>query len=96
MTIQITNYAELLDFIKRKDINSEQATEIVCKALNVVSLFEMTKDEVIIATEYYIKTFCQNNIGERPIFLNQCSMDFDIRDIFNEQKNTQKMSVLNG
>ena len=86
MEIQITNYAELLEFIKRKDINSEQATHIVCKALNVVSLFEMTKDEVIIATEYYIETFCQNNIGKRPIFLSQCSLDFDIRDIFNKIK----------
>ncbi len=86
MEIQITNYTELLEFIKRKDINSEQATQIVCKALKVVSLFEMTKDEVIIATEYYIKTFCKNNTGERPIFLNQCSLDFDIRDIFNKIK----------
>jgi hypothetical protein len=81
MTVQINNYNELLAFIKREDINPKQATEIVCKALNVVSLFEMTKNEVIIATEYYINTFCQT-AGERPLFLNQCSLDFDIRDIF--------------
>ena len=81
MTVQINNYNELLEFIKREGINPKQATEIVCKALKVVSLFEMTKDEVIIATEYYITTFCQT-AGERPIFLNQCSLDFDIRDVF--------------
>ena len=81
MTIHINNYNELLEFIKREDINTKQATEIVSKALTVVSLFEMTKDEVITATEYYINTFCQT-AGERPIFLNQISLDFDIRDVF--------------
>lgn len=90
MIIQINNYTELLEFIKRDDINPKQATSIVCKALNVISLFEMTKDEVIIATEYYINTFCQNNTGKRSIFLNQISLDFDIRDIFNEQKKHPK------
>ena len=81
MEIQINSYTELLEFIKRKDINSKQATEIVCKALKVVSLFDMTKDEVIKATEYHINTFCQT-AGERPLFLNQISLDFDIRDVF--------------
>ena len=74
-----------MEFIKREDINTKQSTEIVCKALTVFSFFLMTKDEVIAATEYYINTFCQT-AGERPIYLNQCSLDFDIRDIFNEKK----------
>ena len=82
MNIQINNYAELLEFIKRKDINSKQATEIVCKALKVISIFEMQKDEVIKATEYHIKTFCQNNNSERPIFLNQRSLEFDIKEVW--------------
>jgi hypothetical protein len=85
MEIQINNYAELLEFIKRDDINPKQATEIVCKALKVISLFEMTKDEVIIATEYYIDTFCQT-AGERPIFLNQRSIEFDIKDVFKSKE----------
>ena len=80
MNIQINNYAELLEFIKRKDINSKQTTEIVCKALKVISLFEMQKDEVIKATEYHIKTFCQNNNSERPIFLGQTNIEFSIND----------------
>ena len=86
MTVQINNYNELLEFIKREDINTKQATEIVCKALTVFSLFEMTKDEVIIATEHYINTFCQNKNEKRPLFLNQCSLDFDIRDIFKSKQ----------
>ena len=68
MTLQINNYTELLEFIKRKDINYKQATEIVYQALKVISLFDMTKDDVIKATEYHIKTFCQNDNSERPIF----------------------------
>lgn len=82
MEIQINNTAELLGFIKRKDINSTQATEIVCKALNVLCLFEKSKDEVINATEYYINKFCQNNNSERPIFLDQKEDEFCINDVF--------------
>lgn len=74
MNIQINNYNELLEFIKRKNINSKQALEIVCKALTVVSIDEMTKDEIITATEFYINTYCQKP-GERPIFLNEINID---------------------
>jgi hypothetical protein len=83
MTIQINNYTELLEFIKRKDINSKQAIEIVCKALSVVVVFEMHKEDIIKTTEYYVKKFCQNNSDRRPMFLNQINLDFDIRDIYN-------------
>ena len=83
MTVQINNYNELLEFIKRDEINTKQATEIVCKALTVVSLFEMTKDEVITTTEYFINKFCINYTGERPIFLGQLDLDFNIKDVYN-------------
>lgn len=74
MNIQINNYNDLLEFIKRDDINPKQATEIVCKALTVLSIDEMTKDEVITATAFYINTYCQT-AGERPIFLNEINID---------------------
>jgi hypothetical protein len=80
MTIQINNYTDLLEFIKRKDITVKQATEIVCKALNLVCIFEKSKDEVIKDTEYHIKTFCQNTNSERPIFLGQTNIEFSIND----------------
>jgi hypothetical protein len=83
MKTTINNYTELLEFIKRKDITSIQATEIVCKALNVICIFEMQKNEVIEATEYHIKTFCQNNNSEHPIFLTQKNSKFNINEIFN-------------
>ena len=82
MTFQINNYSELLEFIKRDDINSKQATEIVCKALNVISVFEMTKDEVITTTEYFINKFCINHTCERPIFLGQLDLEFNIKDVY--------------
>ena len=81
MEFKINNHNELLEFIKREDINPKQATEIVCKALNVIALFEMTKDEVITATEYYINKFCQT-AGERPMFLTQKENDFSINDVY--------------
>ena len=82
MTIQINNTTELLEFIKREDVTVKKATEIVCKALRVVSLFEMTKDKLIKDTEYHINKYCLNNIGERPIFLGQLDLDFSIKDVF--------------
>lgn len=82
MTIQINNFDDLLEFIKSDGITATQATEIVCKALNVVCVFDMAKDEVIKATSYYINTFCKNNNSERPIFLNQMSLEFNIKDVW--------------
>lgn len=71
MTIQINNYQELLEFIKRDNINSKEATEVVCKALNVFSSFEMRKEDLIKVTEYFIETFCFDKNAERPLFLEQ-------------------------
>ena len=82
MEITINNYNELLEFIKRDDINPKQATEIVCKALKVIAIFEMTKDEVITTTEYFINKFCINHTGERPIFLGQLDLEVNIKDVF--------------
>ncbi len=82
MNIQINNCSDLLEFIKRKDINSEQATEIVCKSLKVSVPYELSKDEVVTHTEYYISKFCQNNTSKRPIFLNQKEIEFCIKDVF--------------
>ena len=82
MEFKINNYNELLEFIKRDDINPKQATEIVCKALNVICPITSKKDEVIKNTVYYIKTFCQNSTDVRPIFLNQKNAEFNISDFY--------------
>ena len=82
MTIKISNHIELLEFIKRDDINSKQATEIICKALRVLCLFEKSKQELIKDTEYHINKYCINNSNERPIFLGQLNLEFSIKDVF--------------
>ena len=84
MIIHINNFNELLDFIKRDEITSQEATEIVSKALNVFCLSDMAKDEVIKSTEYYIKTFCIDSNSERPLFLEQTQKEFNIKDIYKE------------
>jgi hypothetical protein len=83
MKIEINNYDDLLEFVKRQDISVNDATEIVCKVLKVVSLFELTRKELIIATHYYINNFSKNNeLIHKPLFLNQRSLEFDIKDVF--------------
>lgn len=69
MRIEIKNYADLLDFIKRKDVTIKQAKEVICKTLTVIILFEMSKVELIQETERHINTYCKNGHFETPIFL---------------------------
>ncbi|MGL2963592.1 hypothetical protein ACSVH2_07205 [Flavobacterium sp. RSB2_4_14] len=82
MKIEINNYTDLLEFIKRGDVTVKQATQIVCKCLKVLVIFEMTKENLIKETEYHINTFCNNGQFERPIFLGQLELDVNIKDIF--------------
>jgi len=82
MKITINNYDELLEFVKREDVSVKDATEIVCKALGVICLFEKTKEELIKDTENHIKQYCQNDSLGQPIFLGQTNLDFDIKEVF--------------
>lgn len=82
MKIQINNYNELLEFIKREDINTNQATEIVCLTLNVLCPLLLSKEKLIETTEYYINNFCQNNNSNRPTFLQQRALKFSVKDFY--------------
>ena len=82
MEITISNYAELLDFIKREDITTEQAQEVVCKFLKVVCFPERTKEQLIDSTEKYINLFGKRDKSSRPIFLEQSTEYFNIKDIY--------------
>ena len=81
--IAINNYDDLLTFIKRKDINAEQAAKVIKATLNVIILYVESKETLIKQTEYHINKFCKNNTGERPLFLCQKELEFDIKDIYN-------------
>lgn len=80
--ITINTTTELLAFIKREDVTAKQGLEVVCKTLKVLAVFEMTKEDLINATEYCINTFYKNNNSEKPIFLCQKTIDFDIKDVY--------------
>jgi hypothetical protein len=82
--MEINNYQQLLDFIKRDDVTAKQASEVVCKALNVLIIFEITKEELIKCTENYITQWSMYE-GERPLFLEQKGTDFNIKDIFKSE-----------
>lgn len=79
--MEINNYDDLLEFIKREEVTAKQASEIVCKALNILILFEMPKEELIKCTENYITQWSMYE-GERPIFLEQKEVNFNVKDIF--------------
>jgi hypothetical protein len=83
MEIQINTTDDLLKFIKRNDINANDALEVVCKFLNVYCFgFKYSKEQVIQYTEHYINKFCRDNEGEKPLFLQQQQQEFSIKDIF--------------
>jgi hypothetical protein len=80
--ITINNTDQLLAFIKRDDVTVKQATEVVCKVLKVIAIFEMNKEVLIQKTEDHINTFCNRGQIEHPIFLGQLDLDVNIKDIF--------------
>lgn len=69
MIIEINTTAELLEFIKRDEVTAEQGVQVVCKVLNVISLFEKSKDELINLTEDYINKYYTGEKKETPLFL---------------------------
>lgn len=88
--ITINSTDELLEFIKRDEVTAIQGTEIVCKALRVISIFELTKEDLIEQTEYCINKFFQNDSIGNPIFLGQLDLEVNIKDLgyTNRIKNT--------
>ena len=66
--LKINNYEDLIQFIERTDVSFEDATNIVCTCLNVISLTYDTKKSLIESTKEYIKTHGFLN-KEKPIFL---------------------------
>ena len=69
MQIQINNTSDLMNVIKSDELSVVQAEEIVTKALNVFSVRDYTKEELIEETEHFIDEFCQDGSKDRPIFL---------------------------
>lgn len=75
--IKINTPGELLEFINRNDVTSEQARLVVCRFFNLIALFEHPKDKIIEAAKKHIELF-----GDRPgaYFLGQ-NLEFRMKDI---------------
>ena len=84
--IEINNTTDLLAFIKRNDITSKQATKVVCKALKIICLYELSKEQLIKNTERVIDIWINNDYKEKPIFLDFPTIDFDITQVYNSEK----------
>lgn len=80
MIIKIKNHDELLEFIKRNDVSSKVASEIICKTLGVIMLFELSKNDLIKELEKFIIVY--GNADARPLFFGQTKVDFDIKEIY--------------
>ena len=79
MTHQISTPQELIDLIEQDNVDFSAANKIVCKALNVLQPYKMTKETLIQITKEFIERFAGTN--ETPIFLQQQGKDFKLQDI---------------
>lgn len=79
MTHQISTPQELIDLIEQDNVDFSAANKIVCKALNVLQPYKMTKETLIQITKEFIERFAGTN--ETPIFLQQQDKDFKLSDV---------------
>jgi hypothetical protein len=75
--IKIETADELLAFINRSDVTSEQSRMVVCKFFNLISLFEHPKDKIIDATIKHIELF---GVNKGAYFLGQ-NLEFRMKDV---------------
>ena len=79
MTHQISTPQELIDLIEQDNVDFSAANKIVCKALNVLQPYKLTKEILIQITKEFIERFAGTN--ETPIFLQQRETDFKLSDV---------------
>lgn len=79
MTQQISTPQELIDLIEQDNVDFSAANKIVCKALNVLQPYQMTKETLIQITKEFIQRWAGTN--ETPIFLQQQDKDFKVQDV---------------
>jgi len=79
MDIEITTPQDLIDLIEQDNVDFSAANKIVCKALNVLQPYQMTKETLIQITKEFIQRWAGTN--ETPIFLQQQDKDFKVQDV---------------
>ena len=67
MRIEINNFEQLIEFIEGHNLSETQRNELVRQSLDVIVLFPLTKQELVLE----LKTFwgLYSNNQERPLFL---------------------------
>jgi hypothetical protein len=69
--VHINTTADLMNFIKRKDVTAPQAIKVVCSVLKLINIKEKTKPEIIELTQYFIDNyFTKGCEGKPPFFEN--------------------------
>ena len=79
MTQQISTPQELIDLIEQDNIDFSAANKIVCKALNVLQPYKMTKETLIQITKEFLNNW--EGSEHHPIFLQQTTPNFKLQDI---------------
>ena len=79
MTYHINTPQELVEYISQEQIDFTEANKIVCKALNVLQPYSMTKETLIQITMEFIERWAGTE--QTPIFLQQRDGEFKITDI---------------
>jgi len=82
MKMEINNFDELLTFLERKEVTKEHINELLIKSIGVYCYVEDEKQEIIKQLKAYWTSFGHLPIGERPLFLSQNNLYFDISDIY--------------
>lgn len=82
--MEINNFDELLTFLERKEITSQHINELLIKAIGVYCYVEDEKEEIIRQLLEYWTSFGNLPMNQRPIFLSQKNLNFNITDIYKD------------
>jgi hypothetical protein len=83
--IEIRNTDDLIKFCSRKDVSLEQAEKALNASLKVIHLniFKRnSKEEFLKLLKEFIAKWCNGHNGERPLFLEQINLEFNINDVY--------------
>ena len=81
----IRSNEDLLKVLRCKEVTDHTAVNVTKRFLNVVT-YARTRTEILKLTEAYLKTFGELDTEDRPVFLEQKGIDFDISDLYNLDK----------
>ena len=80
MTISITTFDDLIEFLKRDDVTAEQGIDVACKALSVICPIAIEKPHLVKAVENFVERWGHIK-GERPLFLTQMDLDVKVSEL---------------